>query len=114
VTYDLKKAVSGEMGRPLCKLVPHKLIHYLRGPHATTYRELRDPLKEEQAFDFPRIVTGEESWTSLQYSPDHMWACSLDEVPRRADQTRTLEKFMLAVHWGAGADSSFNSCRKEY
>jgi hypothetical protein len=50
-----------------------------------------------------RVVTGNESWLYLNYSPRHRWSVSDDERPVRVDQTIASEQHMPTVLWSLKA-----------
>jgi hypothetical protein len=91
--------LSGHMAmrRLICKWMPHKSKDHLRRRGVTIWLESLDPMNGQRALDFWRLVTGDESWFCLQYSPDHMWSCAPNQVAERVDQGMGSEKVMLVV-----------------
>jgi hypothetical protein len=48
---------------------------------------------------FCTIVTGDESWFTLEYQYSAKWSVHCEEVPERARQQIGIQKFMLTVIW---------------
>jgi histone-lysine N-methyltransferase SETMAR len=81
----------------LLEWVPHFLTPNLKRKRVELAKELLDILRFEEHTGFHRILTGDESWLSLDYSSDHISACADDNVPQRVSRQIRSEKVMLAV-----------------
>jgi len=84
----------------LLKWVPHKLTDELKQKRVVMALDLLKQLEFEQKFDFARVITGDESWFYLDYTPRNRWTCSGDEVGERVNRTVQSEKCMLTILWG--------------
>jgi hypothetical protein len=51
---------------------------------------------------FRTIVTGDESWLTLEYQHSAKWSVHCEEAPERARQQIGTKKFMLTAIWGVG------------
>jgi histone-lysine N-methyltransferase SETMAR len=65
-------------------------------------QELLSLLESMEARNFRNIVTGDESWFTLEFQHARRWSVSRDDVPTRAIQQIATRKFMLSVIWGIG------------
>jgi hypothetical protein len=65
-----------------------------------TCRELLSILKAHGKNEFPRFVTGDESWFALEFHHSTKRSVSQDDVPQRVKQQIGTQKFMLAIIWG--------------
>jgi hypothetical protein len=79
--------------------VPHELTNDLRDKRVAIGSQLLEILEEAQSTGFRQLVTGDESWIYLSYTPRVGWTISQDEVPTREKQTISTKLFMLTVFW---------------
>jgi len=84
----------------LCKWVPHFLTEELRQKRLTLAQQLLSDLETEEPFRFQRIITGDESWFYIDYSPTRIWSLSPDNLPQNVSHAIQSQKFMLTVFWG--------------
>jgi hypothetical protein len=53
-----------------------------------------------EADKFRNIVTGDESWFTLEFQYSTKWSVSREDVPERARKQIDTKKFTLTVIWG--------------
>jgi hypothetical protein len=62
--------------------IPHDLSDDLQEVRVAKYHELLDVLKRMQRGHFRDIMTGDESWSYLDYQHSAQWSVSRDNVPK--------------------------------
>jgi hypothetical protein len=77
----------------------HFLSCDLKRKRVELAKELLDILPFEEHTLFHSIITGDESHFDLNYSSDHIWTGTTDDVPQRVSRQIQSEKVMLTVLW---------------
>jgi hypothetical protein len=63
-------------------------------------RQLLDVLQAQEKHHFRGLITGDETWVSLEMKPGTIWLPDDAELPVRVKRTIANEKPMLIVFWG--------------
>jgi hypothetical protein len=80
--------------------IPNQLTEQLRATRVQKYKELLSLLETMAATKFHTIVTGDESWFTLEYQNSAKWSVRREEAPERARQQIGTKKFILTVICG--------------
>jgi hypothetical protein len=80
--------------------IPNQLTEQLRASRIQKCQELLPLLERMEANKFRNILTGNESWFTLEYQHAVKWGLSREDVSERVRQQIGRKKFMLAVIWG--------------
>lgn len=81
------------------KWVPHELTCVMKQKRKDEATNLLNVLMTESFNDFDFIVTGDESWFYLDYSPRTLWTISNENIPERVEKTIGAKKYMITVMW---------------
>jgi hypothetical protein len=82
--------------------IPHQLTEQLRAQRMKKCQDFL-PLRERmEASNFANIVTGDESWFTLELQQSAKWSTSREDVPQRVRQQVGTRKVTLTVPWGVG------------
>jgi hypothetical protein len=76
--------------------------------------ELLCTLEAMQRTNFRYIITGDESWFSLEYQHASQWSVSRDEMPQRVDPAIGTAKFILTAIWGVNGFSLLDLMPSQY
>jgi hypothetical protein len=76
------------------------LTEQSRGLRLQKCLELLGVLDGMEAGKFRNIVTGDESWFTLECQHSAKWTVSRDDVPEKVRQAIGTSKVMLTVIWG--------------
>jgi hypothetical protein len=82
------------------KWVPHFLDDDLRAKRLEGIRQLRDVLQAQDRCQFRGLISGDETWVSLDMKPGTIWYPADAELPIRVKRAIASEKCMLIVLWG--------------
>jgi hypothetical protein len=77
--------------------IPHALTEQLRAERMNKCPDRRPLPERMEASNFRNIVTGNESWFSLELQQSTKWSTSREDVPQRVRQQIGTRKFMLTV-----------------
>jgi hypothetical protein len=77
--------------------IPHQLTEQLRAERMKKCQDLLSLLERMEAGNFRNIVTGHESWFTLELQQSAKWSTSREDVPQRVRQQISTRKFMLMV-----------------
>jgi histone-lysine N-methyltransferase SETMAR len=80
--------------------IPHQLTEQVRAERIEKCQELLPLLERMEASNFRNIVTGDESWFTLELQQSAKWSTSREDMPQRVRQQIGTRKFMLTVIWG--------------
>jgi histone-lysine N-methyltransferase SETMAR len=78
----------------------HQLTEQLRAERMKKCHHLLPLLERMEKSNFHHIVTGDESWFTLELQQSAKWSTSGEDVPQRVRQQIRTRKFMLTVIWG--------------
>jgi hypothetical protein len=73
--------------------VPHLLTDELKQKRIEFSKALLDELICQEMTHVPRIITGDESLVFFEYSHDHIWSLSGENMSERVSQTIESEKY---------------------
>jgi hypothetical protein len=99
-TVHLHLTTSLNMKSRHLKWVPHFLDDDLRANRSEGARQLLDALQAQERCHFRDLVTGNETWVSLDMKPGTIWLPADAELPVCVKRTIASEKRMLIVSWG--------------
>lgn len=85
------------MHKFVSRWVPHELTATNKADRIRLSRALLHELGTGDSHD---IITGDESWFYLNYSPDGCWARKSQDVPVHVRPGIWTQKFMLTIFWG--------------
>jgi hypothetical protein len=77
--------------------IPHQLTEQSPELRLQKCQELLEVLQAMEASKFRSIVTGDESWFTLEFQHSAKWGLSRDEVPEKVRQTIGTKQVMLTV-----------------
>jgi hypothetical protein len=77
--------------------IPHELTEQLRAMRVQKCQELLPLLKSMETRSFRKIVTGEESWFTLEFPDATRLSVSRDDVSTKVMQQIATKKFMRSV-----------------
>jgi transposase len=80
--------------------IPYRLTDDLRQRRVSTCEELLPLLETQEQRQFRDLVTGDESWFTLEYEHQTQWQISRQEIGPKVRQGFQTKKFMLTVLWG--------------
>jgi hypothetical protein len=80
--------------------MPHQLMEQLRITRIQKCHELLQLLETTEASKLHDILTGDESWFTVEYQHSAKWSVFRENVPSRVRQDIGTKRFMLAVIWG--------------
>lgn len=96
--FDHITKTLGYKNRSL-KWVPHELTCDMKEKRYKDSKLLLDYLMSESFNNFEFIITGDESWFYLDYSPRTLWTISNDNIPTRVEKCIGAKKYMLTIMW---------------
>lgn len=82
------------------KWIPHFLSSPQLRQREVESKSLFLVLKKSQHNGWHDIVTGDQSWFTLQYGPRGAWVAREDQAPSFAKTTIESKKIMLTIIWG--------------
>jgi hypothetical protein len=80
--------------------LPHELTEQLRAERVKKCQDRLLSLERMEASNFRNIVTGDESWFTVELQQSPKWNTSREEVPQRVRQQIGTREFMLMAIWG--------------
>jgi hypothetical protein len=79
--------------------VPHLLIPELKERWRTDATGMITVLLSVHKDGWPHLVTGDEPWFFLSYSPRRMWTLTRDDVASKLRREIRAAKFMYTIMW---------------